>query len=276
MTTVWIFSEPGIRLHPARVQPPPVSHLSRDASTVIKIILADVHTTCDVGALLVDARQYLAVLVIQGNSSLQNKLGHLSSFRSNQMNWHIHDLLSCAQLQALLRHDPHDFNNLFPDLLDVSIDNLLNDTIGHSILRNELYPSSRFLLNRWNWRGNDLLHCVALHTLLWEALHNFNNSLHHLQNGDVNGLFNDALLSSFLRHRRNHLLIEGHERRLARLVRVPKDLILEHGYIQCQVQVNEMCNDQILFGDLCGFGTRFTGVLSDLALGIAGGKFCKV
>ena len=113
-----------------------------ETSTVIKIILADVHTTCNVGALLVDAKQYLALLVIQGNSSLQNKLGHLSSFRSNQMNWHIRDLLSFAQLQALLRHDPRDFNNLFPDLPDVSIDNLLNDTIGHSFLLVQVPPES--------------------------------------------------------------------------------------------------------------------------------------
>ena len=35
------------------------------ASTDVKITLANVHTTCNVRALLVDAQQYLAVLVIQ-------------------------------------------------------------------------------------------------------------------------------------------------------------------------------------------------------------------
>ena len=61
-----------------------------------------------------------------------------------------------------------------------------------------------FLPNLWNWHINSLLLCVALHLLMWNVLHTFNNFSRQLRNRDVIDPFNDALLNSFLPNKLDH------------------------------------------------------------------------
>ena len=68
-----------------------------------------------------------------------------------------------------------------------------------------------------------LLHCAVLHLVLWNELRSF---LHHLRNKNTNGLFNDALLNSFSRHRRN--------RSVAQLILVVLDHIFVAGELTNQ------------------------------------------
>ena len=86
--------------------------------------------------------------------------------------FHVHDgflrtlknrwiLRLCVLLQALLRHDPHDFDNVFANLRDGNVDDLLSLLIGNSFLMDELDNLPSFSWNPWNWYGNDsLIHTI--------------------------------------------------------------------------------------------------------------------
>ena len=68
-----------------------------------------------------------------------------------------------------------------------NVDGLLNDVIGHSVLRNRLDHLDSFFLNLRTW-----------HTLLWNVFRGFNGFVHHAWNRNVNGLFNDLLFIPLL------------------------------------------------------------------------------
>ena len=76
-------------------------------------------------------------------------------------------------------------------MLDGNVNDLPNDAVRNSFLRNKLDHLPSFPPNPWIWHGNDLLHCPALQTLLWNMLHTFNSFLRHSWN--FNDLFSDAL-----------------------------------------------------------------------------------
>ena len=81
---------------------------------------------------------------------------------------------------------------------------------GGSALRSTLVHLLGFLWNLRNWHGNGLLHCVALHTFLWDVLHsgfhNFRGLCLNLRAGNVGGLLNDVMGNSFLRNELDHML----------------------------------------------------------------------
>ena len=123
------------------------------------------------------------------------------------MDRRVRALLSCVLLHTLLTDGFRHLDDLFLNLRAGNVDDLLSHVIGNSSLWNKLGHLPSFLSNPWNWHGNDLLHRVVLHLVVWNVLHNFNLFHRHWWNMDVRDFFNDALLNSFLRHRRNHVLI---------------------------------------------------------------------